>query len=197
MCGSIGRGDLMGDEQQTQTVVQASDAEEKLKKQRKVIILLLLLLLIGIAVVAYGFVHGWFTKEVEVPGGLVVDPSVGELEDPMAEANPDATSIAINGYPALSFQEGETNVYLGFENPAGNPGNMTFALVLDDGGETIYQSGAVPPGKAINNATLTRGLDAGTYDATIEVRCYHVETGGALNNANLDTKITVSEPEER
>jgi hypothetical protein len=60
--------------------------------------------------------------------------------------------------------------------------------VLLDTGETLYESKMIEPGKGLYEITLSRALEAGTYDAQLQYEPYDMTTLTRLNGAvvNLD-----------
>lgn len=107
------------------------------------------------------------------------------------DKNGSQQGIKIPGYESISLPAGQEDVKIAFLNPEGNPCYFTFELVLDDTGETLYASKMVAPGKAIQEETLSRSLDAGEYGATIKVSTYSLEDQTQMNGANVKTKLLV------
>lgn len=58
------------------------------------------------------------------------------------------------------FEEGGKKGKLGIENVPGNRYSLQIDLVLDDTGETIYQSGLIDPGYYIEYVELNKTLKA-------------------------------------
>ena len=142
----------------------------------------------------FGYNQGWFGgKEAPAP-----QPNIDSAAQPYSgavgnapKANPQAESIAIPGYPKIYAVAGETKMDVVLGNPEGNPCFFVYELVLEDGGETLYTSGQIPPGEAVPNITLSRALDAGEYPAVLKISTYHVETQAAMNGANVKTTLVV------
>ena len=102
-----------------------------------------------------------------------------------------AAGIKIPGYPSITLPKDQKTVNVALLNPEGNPCYFTFEIVLKDTGESLYKSKLVPPGKAINEITMSRALSAGEYDATIKITTTSVADGSAMNGANVETVLIV------
>ena len=119
-----------------------------------------------------------------------IDP---EASDPYkAESSvPKPKGIRIPGYPEIEIPAGETKVSADFINPEGNPCYFKFELVLEESGETLYESGLVPPGKSIHEITLSRPLEKGDYPAVIKITTASLDTNSPMNGANNRTVLSV------
>lgn len=73
-------------------------------------------------------------------------------------------NISINSNP--TFADGKSEGNLGIENIQGNHYLMQVSIVLDDTGQTVYESGLIEPGYFIEKAKLNVPLAAGNYPAT-------------------------------
>lgn len=125
------------------------------------------------------------------------DPNAGEYVDP-DDDDTASKGISIPGWNTLNIPEHKKDVAVDFYNPEANKNRyqLTFELRLPDdseqGYEVLYKSGLVDPGLHIQNITLSRELDAGTYDATIHVQPYRMdEEKTATNNADMQTQLIV------
>ena len=92
--------------------------------------------------------------------------------------------------PQFPFQQ-ETDAKILLLNPEENPCYFSFELILDETGESLFTSKMVEPGKAIQEETLSRALEAGEYDATIKISTYSLDTNTQMNGANVKTKLLV------
>ena len=106
-------------------------------------------------------------------------------------ANGEEQGIKIPCYASIALPAGEKDVKILLLNPEENPCYFIFELVLDETGETLYTSKMVAPGKAIQEETLSRALDAGEYEATIKISTYSLDTNTQMNGANVKTKLLV------
>lgn len=140
------------------------------------------------------------TRIAEVPDPDVpeVDPNARSYVEPVAEKAAESGGITIPGWNTLNIPKNETEVTVDLYNPEANAGRyqMTFELRLpndsEQGYEVLYKSGLVDPGLHIQHITLSHGLEAGTYEATIHVQPYKMdEQKTATNNADMATKLIV------
>lgn len=76
-----------------------------------------------------------------------------------AEEKPTVPQIKIAGFSSWHVPAGQTeNIPIALKNPDGNPCYFSFAIVLKDTNETIYQSDMVPPGEAIRKISISQHL---------------------------------------
>lgn len=66
----------------------------------------------------------------------------------------------------IQFEDGQSNGTAYIENVPGNHYNMQVTITDDDSGDVLYESGVLKPNQYIENITLAKDLDAGTYSAT-------------------------------
>ena len=57
-------------------------------------------------------------------------------------------------------------------NSEGNSCYLRFTLTLADTGETIYQSGLIAPGMAVEESVLIKNLSRGEYTAIILIEAF-------------------------
>lgn len=108
------------------------------------------------------------------------------------EEKPTVPQIKIAGFSSWHVSAGQTDsIPIVLKNPDGNPCYFSFAIVLADTEEIIYQSDMVPPGEAIRKISISKPLAEGTYSARILIRTNELETGREMNSANLNLTITV------
>lgn len=130
--------------------------------------------------------------------GLLPDPDAHEYVEPVKQET-ESGGVSVPGWSSLDFPADTSEVTVDFFNPEENEGKytLTFELRLPDeseqGYEVLYSSGLVEAGLHIQKINLSRGLEAGVYDATIHVQPYRMdENKTATNNADLKTKLIVS-----
>ena len=168
------------------------------KKTLSLSLIVLLLLIVGVVILELNW-NNWFGDVPDGPssaqtGDLDIDPGAADWN---GEKIPDKTDdapaegIKIPGYPSITLPKGQKTVNVALLNPEGNPCYFTFEIVLKDTGESIYKSKLVPPGKAINEITMSRALSAGEYDATIKITTTSLADGSAMNGANVETVFIV------
>ncbi len=110
----------------------------------------------------------------------------------VAGEKPTVPQIKIAGFSSWHVPAGQTeNIPIALKNPDGNPCYFSFAIVLKDTNETIYQSDMVPPGEAIRKIDISKSLPEGTYPAIVQIRTNELETGREMNSADLNLTITI------
>lgn len=158
---------------------------------------LAVIILIILALIAAGIFVGinwnnWFGEKepISTVGTPDIDPNAGDYSGQQpTDQGGESTGIKIPGYPSITVAANTTDVTMALLNPEGNPCYFTFQIVLDDTGETIYQSKMVPPGKSISKVTLTKALTPGEHKATIKITTASLEDLSAMNGANVETVL--------
>lgn len=166
------------------------------KKKHLLVAGIVAALLIAAAVTVGLNWNNWFGRDAPSgqAGKLDIDPGAGEWTQsaPPGKDGGSSAGIAIPGYPSIKLPANTKEVQVALLNPEGNPCYFQFEIVLKDGGESLYQSKLVPPGKAVTNLTLSRGLAAGEYEATIQIFTTSLSDGQTpMNGANVETILIV------
>lgn len=119
----------------------------------------------------------------------VVDPDALDFTAAAGLGDPDAGSIDIPGYTEMkaSVETGELDVTL--YNPEDNPCYFVISLLVED--KTLYQSGLLPPGKALYRPQGDASVPEGDYKAVLQYECFHLETREPLNGAAIDILLHV------
>ena len=90
----------------------------------------------------------------------------------------------------IEFEDGTSNGTAYIENVPGNRYNMQVTITEDETGDVLYESGVLQPNQDIENITLTRDLDPGSYEATAMFTALDPdtfqETGQAAAKVNLE-----------
>lgn len=100
--------------------------------------------------------------------------------------------ISIPGFEAWTIDAGETKVSTNFYNPDKNTCYFLITVVLDDTGETIYESKYVKPGQHLYEVELNRALEAGSYKATLHYSTYSMADLSPLNGADVPFELVVN-----
>ena len=124
----------------------------------------------------------------------------GELVVKEQEETEKKPNVAIPGWGSFNVKAGEKETQITFYNPEKNEGYyyLTFSIMIpiekkSEEYETIYTSGLIEPGNYVQNITLDRALDEGTYDAIVHCQPYTISDNPvAVNNANMRTTIVAS-----
>ena len=90
----------------------------------------------------------------------------------------------------IQFDDGAASGTAYIENVPGNRYNMRVTIADDDSGEVLYESGVLKPNQFIEDITLVRDLDAGTYPATATFRALDPVTQEEAGSAAA--KVTIS-----
>ena len=91
----------------------------------------------------------------------------------------------------IQFDEGTQPGKAYIENVPGNRYLMQVAIALDDGGETVYETKAIKPGQYIEDITLSKDLDQGTYPATATFTAYDQESHDEVGQAAAKVTLNV------
>lgn len=165
----------------------------KYKKNQNIIIVILIITLIIFGFITYKF----YAKELEnskEKGGMVLDTDA--TDKPIIENNDNkvSTGVSIPGWKSINASSNDNTAKVNFINPNENAEkyNLSFELVLNSTGETLYKSNLVEPGKTISKINLSKHLKPGTYDATVNVQPYRIEDNSKTNNAKISVKLIVN-----
>ena len=112
------------------------------------------------------------------------------IEDRLQEAA-DASMFSFRINSQMSFAGGEEEGIMIIESPAHNHYDMQVRIVLDDTGETVYETGVIQPGKSIARDTLDTPLKKGEYAATAIITALDPETGEEAGKNAAAIMITV------
>ena len=147
--------------------------------------LLLLLLLIGGSI--------WGIRSILNHPDL--DPNAKAYEANLERpADWDDSKILIPAYSDLKMYANTDELYVALFNPEKNPCYFKFSLVLDETGETLFETGLVPPGSAVTTVKLPRKFSAGTYPITIRIRSYQLDDyEKEVNGGEVKTDIIALE----
>ena len=169
---------------------QQTEAKKGKNRGLYIVLILILIALIGVCVLLFQLLGQEDTNTGGV--GLTVDKDAGEFVAPETESS-NQKGVSIPGWGTITIPANTTDITVDFFNPEANADlyYLTFELALSDG-EVLYTSGLVEPGKHIQKITLSRGLEAGEYDAVIHVQPYKMdEDKTPTNNADMKTTLVV------
>lgn len=167
----------------------AAPASSSSRKKRAAIVGALVLLLVVAALAV------WWGLARSGEGALPSDPNVrvgsltGNTEDLDKIVDEGMLTFSINSTPV--FENGTANGNLMIENSEINNNRFTVAIVRDDTGETIYQSGALDPGQYIDDVPLDADLPAGEYACTATFSTYRLSDNSPIGQAAAGLTITV------
>lgn len=180
---------------------RASPSEDRKKARKKwafrIITLIIIILLLLLLLHRCGYIG---SKNRDNPGYIIgAGVKEGQMSTGGTEDNTDKSSngtetmrVKINGNPM--FTDGKSEGSLEIENPAENALYMEVEITLDDTGEVIYDSGAIPPNHYIDNDKLAKVLKKGEYTATAHVTLFDPDDPDAqYNSANFSLTITIKD----
>jgi len=159
-------------------------------------LILILLLLFGL------YQCGYLGGRPENDSGIVIGAGVkeGEMEADETDSQEEGTEAGANGKANMTvrinsrpvFADGKSEGDLKIANPEANVLYIKAEISLDDTGEVIYESGAVPPNHYIDNDKLTKVLKKGEYPATAHVTLFDPDNlDTQYNSANFNLVITI------
>lgn len=159
---------------------------------KKVIAAVTMLLIVALAgLLLWNVVHGPDKLEKSVRAelgqleGKTNDEIIEALNRVVEEGN---LNISINTNPV--FAHGAALGTLRIENSPANRYDQVVAIVRDDTGEEIYNSGLLPPNYHIQEDVLSVVLEAGDYPCTVTFTAYDAEQN-VVGAANAKVVITV------
>ena len=129
----------------------------------------------------WGFGTTWISTEF----GFEPAQSVGRTD----AGNLD--NLVIPGFESVTIPAGQTEVPFHLYNPEQNPCYFEITITISDSQEELYKSKLISPGQELNQITLRRGLEEGSYAAVIHYAAY--TTDGQLtplNGASLPFTLT-------
>ena len=105
------------------------------------------------------------------------------------EADPQNINTQFKGFAKASVDFQTRQLKATLENPAGNSCYFVISILVS--GSTVYQSKMLPPGQRIEAPVFNQSLAKGSYQATIQYRCYHVTPRKEINGAQFKTELVV------
>lgn len=163
--------------------------EKKKNKKALIIIIILLVLILCIGLWWLLFANGnWFDSNAK--SGQAPYKTNEEIQ---AELNRQVEEGMFNISIAsvVEFADGTSPGTAYIENIPGNRYDMMVEITLDDSGETVFQSGALAPDSYLDDITLTKDLDAGTYPATATFTAYDPDSHDAVGKAAAKVSLVI------
>lgn len=190
--------DITSNEQTTKTSEEKSNGG---KKSNKIIIVAVTLVLLVAAIGAVLFL----TKDedsAEVPGlpaDVVVEENLekGELPKEVQETA-EVSNTTVGGADFsftvnenVVFKDGKSEGELMLASSENNQSYFIATIIVQETGEVVYESGAIPAGYYIPTIKLEQDLEKGEYPCTLMVNAYDVETGALQSVIASELTITV------
>ena len=118
--------------------------------------------------------------------GIDVAERQAQLQELLDES---MIAFSINTNPVFATGASEGNLML--ENPANNAKLVVVEIYIDETGELVYQSRALPVGSYIENVRLDKVLEPGQYAATAYFKGYREDDHSFIGQAGAAITITV------
>lgn len=124
--------------------------------------------------------HFFLKPEIEFEADQTLNQSVTQSE-----------KISIPGFETWTIDAGETKVSTNFYNPEQNDCYFVISVIIDETGETIYESKYLKPGQHLYEVELLRALEAGKYQATLHYSTYSMTDLTPMNGADVPFELVV------
>jgi hypothetical protein len=112
--------------------------------------------------------------------GIVID------EEKVPLAAPDfGNDVVFPFITDVTIPADTAEVQIPLHNPEGNGCDFIFEIALADTGETLYISGPVEPGAAIESIRLTKGLPKGVYKARLIISAVTPWTADEIESTSI------------
>lgn len=98
-------------------------------------------------------------------------------------------NVSVNSQ--VVFENSREPGSLGLENISANRYYCRVILVRNDNGETIYKSKGIKPGQYLDEITLSKNLEAGTYPCTARVIATDPETLDDVGQVDVQVEVVV------
>lgn len=120
-----------------------------------------------------------------------IDPLAKDYTPPEnlnIKADPD--HIIVPGFETVRMEAGTDNVYMALWNPESNPCYFQFTLIDSKTNKELFQSGLIPPGKAITELKLANKIKVGEYDMSLKIDTYSLKDEKTpLNGSVVNFKL--------
>ena len=124
---------------------------------------------------------------------FVLKPSVEfEADQTPNQTTTQSKTISIPGFETWTIDAGKTRASTNFYNPEKNTCYFIIRVILNDTGETIYESKYIKPGQHLYEVELTKALGAGTYKATLHYCTYSMTDLTPMNGADVPFELVVN-----
>lgn len=137
----------------------------------------IILAVLTVVIICFGMIFIKNRKShSNIVGGIMTEGIIpGYTEEQIKEilqrkADESSFSFEINSRP--TFKDGKSEGNLRIANPPYNKYPIEVEIKLDSNGQTVFKSGEIPPKHYIENAKLSKKLNAGEYDATATISAY-------------------------
>ncbi|WP_139651364.1 hypothetical protein [Raoultibacter phocaeensis] len=167
------------------------DAAKPSRTRKRVLIPVILVLVLAAAGAAVWFLAG-APDDIFDPNAQTGQAPYKTQEEIQAELDRvvEEGMFNISIASLIEFPDGTSPGIAYIENVPGNRYLMQVKIVLDDAGETVYESKAIKPGSYIESVILAADLEPGDYAATATFSALDPETRESVGQAAA--KVTLS-----
>ncbi len=165
----------------------------KTKQKKWLLILCILCILLIVGIAAFFLLrdkdNGLALDDnatIGIMPGVDIAQRQAELQEQLDEG---MIAFSINTNPVFESGSSEGNLLL--ENPENNAKLIVVEIYVDDTGELIYKSKAIPAGSYIEKARLDKVLEPGEYAATAYFNAYREEDQSYIGRSGAAITITV------
>ncbi|SFL61291.1 hypothetical protein [Lactococcus garvieae] len=103
--------------------------------------------------------------------------------------------IALPGFSKIYVKEGEEKTNYALSNPSFNEVYFKYKVIFKNTNETLLETEAIAPGKAIIGFPLPKDLQEGEYPVIIKISTYDQETKTRLNGGESTVPLIVKKEE--
>lgn len=123
---------------------------------------------------------------------FILKPGIEFEEDQVLNSTiTESDKISIPGFETWTIDSNKTKVSANFYNPEKNTCYFVISVVLNDTGETIYESKYLKPGQHLYEVELRKALESGNYQATLHYSTYSMTDLTPMNGADIPFELVV------
>lgn len=120
---------------------------------------------------------------------LGLDETAVKFESQLGIPDYEEGTIVIPGYDIIEMKGGTDTATVALWNPDVNPCYFKFH-VLDEGGNQLFETGLVPPGKAVTTVEFPEAMEIGEYPITIRIDSFSLDDGKTqLNGGEIQATL--------
>lgn len=124
---------------------------------------------------------------------FVLKPDIQcEADQTLSQTVTASDTISIPGFETWTIDADKTRASTNFYNPDKNNCYFVISVILNDTGETIYESKYIKPGQHLYEVGLIKTLKAGNYKATLHYSTYSMTDLAPMNGANVPFELVVN-----
>lgn len=136
------------------------------KKSKRLIFILFVIMLLALTLAGSLF--------MEKMNGLIDQAAMDFTPPEGLDVDGSGSSIGIPGYSKVYVEAGTDIANVTLWNPKSNPCYFRYTLITEDG-EVLYESGLIPPGKAVSEIKLSKRIPEGEQNITMNIDTFSLE----------------------